>query len=375
MELLLVVFILQNKFKIKTMALAFSQGYMRGDGDPNLDNQIKDGGNSIPKLYIDDLTDSFYQFNDDFLSGEKWVLLFSGFTTKVTNLKVLLQGPATGSLMTTTLATSSLLPLVEPYESLGYLRVGFSGETVASSSVFTTNSITDWVLVELRDKDNPEIIRYNRAGLLKDNGEIYDIDGVTKLTFENIRDSEYYIAIKHRNHIGLMTKTAIDISNTIDFTTSSTLVFGVDNRKDNSGLLRLRAGKTSKLGYAGWLGISGFRANILKALSYNENSVILSVYSIYDMNLNGNVSYNGGSNDRSGTFAKSFENNENYLLFEQIPPILTIDLGNLEQNATGQQIQKGDTTQRTGAPSAGIQRYNTTDNKMEYYNGTTWIQF
>ena len=57
------------------MAYTFSQGYMRGDGNPNLDLQIKDGGGIIPKIYIDDLTDFMYKFDDTKISGEKWVVL------------------------------------------------------------------------------------------------------------------------------------------------------------------------------------------------------------------------------------------------------------------------------------------------------------
>ena len=355
------------------MAYTFSQGYMRGEGDPNLDVQIQDGGDRIPKLYIDDLTDSFYSFDDNLISGEKWVLLFSGFTTKTTDLKVLLQGPATGSIMTNALATANLIPLVEPYEGLGYLRVGNSGETVAALSVFTANSITDWVLVELRDKTNPEIIRYNRAGLLKNNGEIYDIDGVTKLTFENIRDEEYYIAIKHRNHIGLMTKTAVDITSTIDFTTASTLVYGIDNRKDNSGLLRLRAGKTSSAGYGLYLTKDGWVQKALKELSYVTGAIQTNVYSVFDVNLNTNFRYSGLSND-AGVVLTSFDNNVNNIYIEQIPKLVTADLNGLQTNAIGTQIEAGTTAERVFS-QAGLLRFNTTAAKMEYYNGTVWVQF
>ena len=169
------------------MAYSFSQGYMRGQGDPNFDAQIQNGGSSIPKLYIDDLTDSIYQFDNSFEVGFKWVLLFSGFVTKSTDIKILLQGPISGPIMTKTLSTLNLLPLNEPYKNLGYIRVGFGNETVSDLSVFTANNITDWILVELRDKINPEIVRYNKAGLLRNDGFIMDVDGVTKLTFDGIR--------------------------------------------------------------------------------------------------------------------------------------------------------------------------------------------
>jgi hypothetical protein len=55
------------------MANAFSQGYMRGNGDPNLDSDINNGGGKLPKLYIDDLTDFLYKFDGSKPSGAKWV--------------------------------------------------------------------------------------------------------------------------------------------------------------------------------------------------------------------------------------------------------------------------------------------------------------
>lgn len=352
------------------MALTFSQGYMRGNGDPNLDVQIQDGGSKIPKLYIDDLTDSFYSFDDNLISGEKWVLLFCGFTTKTTDLKVLLQGPATGSVMTNALATANLIPLAEPYEGLGYLRVGNNGETAPALSVFSTNTITDWVLVELRDKTNPEIIRYNRAGLLKNNGEIYDVDGVTKLTFENIRNEQYYIAIKHRNHIGLMTKTPVDITSTIDFTTAATLVYGVDNRKDNAGLLRLRAGKTGVLGYASYNLNGGWIVLALKRMGYLPATPITSVYDVFDVTLNGEIKYNLSGNDRVVVLNSiGFDN----LILEQIPQIIPyVEISSLHKNNIGQTIPAGTTAQRDTNLGVGTLRYNTDTNKIEFLNASTF---
>jgi hypothetical protein len=57
------------------MAYTFSQGYMRGNGNPNLDLQIQAGGNRLPKIYIDDLTDFMYKFDASKPVGERWVVL------------------------------------------------------------------------------------------------------------------------------------------------------------------------------------------------------------------------------------------------------------------------------------------------------------
>ena len=38
------------------------------------------------------------------------------------------------------------------------------------------------------------------------------------------------------------------------------------------------------------------------------------------------------------------------------------------------QLTSGTTAERPGSPSNGEMRYNTTDNKVEYYDGANWIQ-
>ena len=68
-------------------------------------------------------------------------------------VRAILQGPfvsGTG-LMRTTLATS-LMPLTQPYGVAPYTgsRFNYTGSETTTRSVLTTNSITDWVLVELR---------------------------------------------------------------------------------------------------------------------------------------------------------------------------------------------------------------------------------
>jgi hypothetical protein len=362
------------------MAYTFSQGYMRGEGDPNLDVDINNGGGKLPKLYIDDLTDSIYSFDDSFDTGSKWVLLFSGFVTKVTDIKVLLSGPFSGGVMTLNLAAKNLIPLIEPYEGLGYVRVGFKSETVSNLSVFTANSITDWILVELRDKNNPEIVRYNRAGLLKNNGQILDVDGVTPLTFVGIRNEPYFIAIKHRNHIGLMTQNAVDISSGFDFTTNTTNVYGLDNRLFIGIYGCLKTGKTFNDGISLNSGRNGISHRIAKELNYTFDSIFTNVYNVFDFNFDGNVSYidyfdpfTFESID-SDYFHAINLNGVNFFIIEQIPPFAIQNiLGSV--NKLGDVISGGNTSDRNGFNEKGTIRFNNDVNKMEYFNGTTWIQW
>jgi|GEM_PF-511154 len=105
---------------------------------------------------------------------------------------------------------------------------------IADPSVFNAtgaDAIVDWVFVELRDKDDNTIILDSKSALLQRDGDVVDIDGVSALSFEQERGN-YYISIKHRNHIGLLSATtfALSPSNTvIDLSANPNSVEGASN--------------------------------------------------------------------------------------------------------------------------------------------------
>lgn len=92
------------------------------------------------------------------------------------------------------------IPLISPYES--------DPKTVESLPAKTV----DWVLVELRDKNNSsQIVKSCTAFLLSD-GNIVDSDGGSSLKFE-VAEDNYYIVIKHRNHIPVMSPETVHLHN------------------------------------------------------------------------------------------------------------------------------------------------------------------
>lgn len=386
------------------MALIFSQGYMRGQGNPNLDLQIQSGGNAIPKLYIDDLTDSVYGFDSSLAVGAKWYKYFAGIVSKTLTLKVWLRGPSLGATMRTTLATSELIPLAEPYEGLSFVRKGYSGETVANLDVFKDNNIVDWILVELRDRDNPEIVRYNRAALLNNIGNIVDVDGVSPLSFPFLRDLDYFISIRHRNHLGIMTKEAVDVTVPIDFTLLGTEYTGPsDYRILHSTNYCLRAGKLGNGKILAYSGNNSYTSKVLPFLNYVFSSIISNVYSVFDVNLDSTVSYDGSNNDRNMVLLNVGLSTPNVARFEFIPPYENLDVyiesygffnydssnkvfktkdagpeRQFEEKYHGKSsivIPKGTTLERPTTTEPSMIRFNTDLEQMEYYNGTTWIQF
>ena len=95
-------------------------------------------------------------------------------------------------------------------------------------SVEGENAITDWVFVELRSKLDKTVVIATRSGLVQRDGDVVDLDGVSKLSFPGVEEDDYYVVVRHRNHLGAMTaeaKTPQQLSELIDFTQASTGFF------------------------------------------------------------------------------------------------------------------------------------------------------
>ncbi len=116
------------------------------------------------------------------------------------------------NLMDATLLAIELLPETEPYTALGYPNLQNAGISTTLSISGTTDDIVDWALVELRDASNPSDIVALRAALLKRDGNLVDVDGKSPVPFEGVEAGSYYIAVRHRNHLGVMSATPIMLS-------------------------------------------------------------------------------------------------------------------------------------------------------------------
>ena len=119
--------------------------------------------------------------------------------------------------MSNTLNTNNLLPLEQPFNREPWQYTGT--ETLNTMPA----GVTDWVLIELHNANNPLQIVAQRAALLYTDGSIRDIDGTNGVNFYGINTADtYYIAIKHRNHVGVISSIPISLPNNAayDFTTS-----------------------------------------------------------------------------------------------------------------------------------------------------------
>ncbi len=119
------------------------------------------------------------------------------------------------TLMRDDLRAKAYLPTMEPYSNLsrfGHVGNDGGGETVASPAVFQLegpDAIVDWVFIELRDKVEMDSVVATRSALLQRDGDVVDVDGVSALHFPSVAAGEYHVAVRHRNHFGVMTESAL----------------------------------------------------------------------------------------------------------------------------------------------------------------------
>jgi hypothetical protein len=137
------------------------------------------------------------------------------------NLRVFIQGATTNDSMQTSLRRGNLIPHLQPY---GISPWNYAG---ADSASRLPDSTVDWVLVELRSDSAKQVAR--RAGLLKSTGAVTDTDGVSPLRFPGVIEGNYFVVVYHRNHLAVMSRTALSLgaaSSLFDFSTGQAQAFG-----------------------------------------------------------------------------------------------------------------------------------------------------
>ena len=157
------------------------------------------------------------------------------------NFKVFLQGPynLTDHHMTDSLpvklplgdrADLTKFPSNQPYNGTPWNYTG------TENVVALPANVVDWVLVELRQASTAATatsatIVAKRAGFLKQDGTIVDLDGTSPLKFYHASvTSNLFPVVRHRNHMAVMASTAVTKDGTgsyaYDYSTGSGQVWG-----------------------------------------------------------------------------------------------------------------------------------------------------
>lgn len=234
----------------------------------------------------------------------QWTIVPADVSVKLA-LKALLDGPydAAAGKMHDSLRVSGLIPNADPYPGLGYDYVADPSAVLSPSllNVQGDNAIVDWVVVELRDRTSPYDIVLNTPALLQRDGDIVGPDGSWPISI-GVGADQYYIAVRHRNHLGTMTATPQGLGSTpalVDLTQPATNTYGTDARKLVGDKAVLWPGNTTWDALIKYAGEANDRDPILFFIGGTvPTNVVSDTYSGTDVNMDGHVKYTGVNNDR-----------------------------------------------------------------------------
>ncbi|MBC8488731.1 MAG: hypothetical protein H8D45_22130 [Bacteroidetes bacterium] len=145
------------------------------------------------------------------------------------DLLVFLEGPYSGSEMTTGLNSGNQIPLSQPYNVPPWNYAGT--ENVGS---IPNSDVVDWVLIELRDAASPDAAIPSttiatQAAFILDNGSVVGLNGSSVLQFPAASFSQnLYAIVWHRNHLGILSANGITESGGVydyNFSTAITQVY------------------------------------------------------------------------------------------------------------------------------------------------------
>ncbi|WP_185155617.1 Ig-like domain-containing protein [Rudanella paleaurantiibacter] len=258
----------------------------------------------------------------------------------VLNLKVMLQGAlvgSTGNLMRDDLRSKGFLPALEPYTTLGGNRFvhtgGGGGETmpnnVTAQNVGTGDAVVDWVFVELRDPSNLSVVVATRSALVQRDGDVVlASDGISPLRFTGLTQTSFYVSVKHRNHLGVMTATAIPMSasgTVVDFTSMtgpqlwnrSIGAFNYEGWEQVTvnGKAAMWGGDANHDGKVKYQGAANDQITIFSEVigAQSSNNPVYNYndafgYYFGDVNMDGKVKYQGTGTDNSLIFTNVLSN-------------------------------------------------------------------
>ncbi len=180
--------------------------------------------------------------------------VFSAFgegAGRFADLRVMLQGPysAATHLMGAALVRDGFLPPAQPFSDAAYQNgpMKYAGSEAVSAGFFAAHpNVVDWVLVELRTSAEASSKAGQRAGFLLTDGRVVDLDGSSPISFNGLSGSAYYVVVRHRNHLPVMSASAVDFSSgtgAYDFTNAQNKAFGSYAMKElESSVFGLYAG-------------------------------------------------------------------------------------------------------------------------------------
>ncbi len=184
-------------------------------------------------------------------------------------VKAFMQGPydAANGQMKCKLREANLLPKIQPYFVEPW---SYNGAEQVNTLSNIPNDIVDWVLLELRDGSSMNTIIAQKAGFLKDNGQVVSIDGFSDISFDGLAAADYYIVLRHRNHVDIISKEPVSLPNidVYDFTIRNNVLNGnIQLASLGGGLFGMHSGDFSG---NGTVTVNDFNVYLPSASQFNE---------------------------------------------------------------------------------------------------------
>jgi len=155
-------------------------------------------------------------------------------------LKVYLEGPYSGSSMTTAYIEQNLVPLLQPYNTNPWNYMEYESVTSIPNA-----QVVDWILVQLRSTPGGPAMAteatsiFTKAAFVLDDGSVVDLDGFSPFEFPVSFDDNTYVVVYHRNHLPIISAFKLSVSSgkyEYDFSTNAIKVYGGVSGYKNLGV-------------------------------------------------------------------------------------------------------------------------------------------
>ena len=199
---------------------------LKYDPDGNFDNLINAGAAK------DDYYTAANYFGMSFYfkrenAGNLWLddVLIEDASRVNVAVKGFLQGPFASDTMWTSLADQGFLVYHQPYNTSPW---NYNGDEVVRHF---PDGVVDWIQVQLRTSTDSASTVATRAAFVRKDGMITDLDGYSPVSFSDIADGSYYVVLRHRNHLAIMSANPLALSTQTtlyDFSTAQTQAYGTN---------------------------------------------------------------------------------------------------------------------------------------------------
>ncbi len=196
-----------------------------------------------------------------------------------------MEGAFDNNNLKTTLLQKGLLPSGHPYNTAPWNHQGTEGQNWTTAD-YPPNSV-DWVKVGFRSGISSASTVATAAAVVQSDGCLIFPD---PKVLNTAIGTAFYIVIEHRNHLGIMSPSAVPLSGTeliYDFRSSDSYktAAGFGQKEISPGVWAMYAGDGEQL-----LDANGYDINGSDQASWFSQNGLFNVYRLGDYNLDGEVS-------------------------------------------------------------------------------------